>query len=82
MASVVGVWLGEFAKFGRPEAAAHQTAGAEAGRNRQGQDGIIAAVETVKKAVVVHQEKPMRASAILSDPEAVVCLLMDRFAPA
>ncbi|GJN23197.1 hypothetical protein PR202_gb10824 [Eleusine coracana subsp. coracana] len=78
MASVVGFWLGEFAKFGRSESAL-QSAGAEAGRHRQGKDGIIAAAE---KAVVVHQEKPMRASAILSDPEAVVCLLMDRFAPA
>ncbi|GJM96740.1 hypothetical protein PR202_ga13603 [Eleusine coracana subsp. coracana] len=80
MASVVGVWLREFAKFGRPESAIHRSAGAEAGRHRLGQDGVAAA-ETVKKAVVV-QQKPMRASAILSDPEAVVCLLMDRFAPA
>ncbi|GJM96739.1 hypothetical protein PR202_ga13602 [Eleusine coracana subsp. coracana] len=80
MASVVGVWLGKFARFGRSEAAAHQSAGAKPGQHRQGQDGVAAA-ETVKKAVVV-QQKPMRASAILSDPEAVVCLLMDRFAPA
>lgn len=78
MASVVGIWLGEVARFVRPEAV-HQAAAAEPGRRRAGEDVIRA--ETVKKAVVA-QEKPMRAAGVLSDPEAVACLLMDRFAPA
>jgi hypothetical protein len=81
MASVVGVWLGEFAKFSRPEAV-HQGSGVGAGAApcRPAEEGVVGA-ETGKKAVVV-QEKPMRASGVLSDPEAVACLLMDRFAPA
>ncbi|XP_062214444.1 uncharacterized protein LOC133915337 [Phragmites australis] len=76
MAGVVGGWLGEFAKFGRPEVA--QAAGAEAGQRHQGDDGI-GAVESREKSGA--QEK-RRNSGVLSDSEAVVCMLMDRFAPA
>ncbi|XP_062212518.1 uncharacterized protein LOC133913394 [Phragmites australis] len=77
MAGVVGVWLGEFAKVGRPEAA--RAAGAEAGRRHQGDDGIRV-VETRQKGGV--QEKRRRNSGVLAESEAVVCMLMDRFAPA
>ena len=79
MTSVVGVWLGEVAKFGRPEAA-HPAAGAEVGGRRHGEERILTA-EGVKKGVV-QEKKTTRASGVLSDSEAVVCLLMDRFAPA
>ncbi|KAJ1293443.1 hypothetical protein BS78_01G068700 [Paspalum vaginatum] len=80
MADAVGVWLGEaFAKIGRPEAA--QAAGAEAGRRRhQDGDGVGVAAASEKKVCV--QEKRWRDSGVLSDSDAVACMLMDRFAPA
>uniref|UniRef100_A0A0A9A9S6 Uncharacterized protein n=1 Tax=Arundo donax TaxID=35708 RepID=A0A0A9A9S6_ARUDO len=76
MAGVVSVWFGEVAKFGRPEAA--RPVGGEVGRRHQGEDGIVEG-ESGKKGAAV-QEK--RNSNVLSDSEAVVCMLMDRFAPA
>jgi hypothetical protein len=79
MGSVVDLWLGEVAKFGRPEAA--QAAGAGAGRCHPAEEGIVGA-ETGKKAVAVQEKTSRQCSEVLSDAEAVVCLLMDRFAPA
>ncbi|KAM3058318.1 hypothetical protein ACUV84_001625 [Puccinellia chinampoensis] len=78
MAGAVGVW---FAKFGREEAA--PVAGAAevlVGRRHQG-DAMLE-VESVKKGGVQIQERSRRNSAVLSNSEATVCLLMDRFAPA
>uniref|UniRef100_A0ACD6A5G9 Uncharacterized protein n=1 Tax=Avena sativa TaxID=4498 RepID=A0ACD6A5G9_AVESA len=77
MAGVVGVW---FAKFGRDTAPA---ADAEVvGRQHQG-DGMLEVAETVKKGGAVQiQERRRRNSGVLSNSEATVCLLMDRFAPA
>ncbi|KAL6894155.1 hypothetical protein ACP4OV_008253 [Aristida adscensionis] len=79
MAGVVGVWLGEFAKFGPPEAA--RAGGAEAGRCRQGGDGIDEGARGENKGVVV-QEKRRTNSGVFTDSEAVVCILMDHFAPS
>ncbi|RLN43525.1 uncharacterized protein C2845_PM01G27060 [Panicum miliaceum] len=78
MAGAVGVWLEAFAMIGRTEAA--QAAGAEAGRRYQGDDGAGVA-EGGKKGGVV-QEKRQRSSGVLSDSDTLVCMLMDRFAPA
>jgi hypothetical protein len=79
MGSVVGLWLGEVAKFGRPEAA--QAAGAGAGRCHPAEEGIVRA-ETGKEDADVQEKTSRQCSEVLSDAEAVVCLLMDRFAPA
>uniref|UniRef100_A0A0D9VZF8 Uncharacterized protein n=1 Tax=Leersia perrieri TaxID=77586 RepID=A0A0D9VZF8_9ORYZ len=77
MAGMVGVWFGEFAKMGREAAAA----AAEAGVSRRGQS------EGKSKGGDVHQESTRRRrddyeSSVLSDSEATICMLMDRFAPA
>uniref|UniRef100_A0ACD5XCH7 Uncharacterized protein n=1 Tax=Avena sativa TaxID=4498 RepID=A0ACD5XCH7_AVESA len=77
MAGVVGVW---FAKFGRETAPA---ADAEVvGRQHIQGDGMLEVVESVKKGGVQIQERRRRNSGVLSNSEATVCLLMDRFAPA
>ncbi|CAD6214715.1 unnamed protein product [Miscanthus lutarioriparius] len=76
MAGAVVVWLGAFAKSGQPEAA--KAAEAEAARRHRGDDDGVGAVASVEKGEV--QEK--RNSGVLSDSEAVVCMLTDRFAPA
>ena len=76
MAGAVVVWLGAFAKSGQPEAA-QAAAEAEAAQRHHGDDGV-GAVASVEKGEV--QEK--RNSGVLSDSEAVVCMLTDRFAPA
>ncbi|TKV91165.1 hypothetical protein SEVIR_9G076501v4 [Setaria viridis] len=79
MAGAVGVSLEAFAKIGRPEEA--QAVGVEAGRSHQGDGGVGAVAESGTKGVVV-QEKRRRNSGVLSDSDSVVCMLMDRFAPA
>lgn len=80
MAGVFGVSLEAFAKIGRPEEA--QAAGEEAaGRSHQGDGGVGAVAEVGTKGVVV-QEKRRRSSGVLSDPDSLVCMLMDCFAPA
>ncbi|KAL6637929.1 hypothetical protein ACP70R_025501 [Stipagrostis hirtigluma subsp. patula] len=82
MAGVVGVWLGEFAKCRRPEAARAGGAEAEAGRRRQlGDDGDDEEASGKKKGVVQVMRRG-RNSGVLTDSDAVVSMLMDRFAPA
>ncbi|XP_025795259.1 uncharacterized protein LOC112875586 [Panicum hallii] len=75
MAGAVGVWLEAFSRIGRTEAA-----GAEAGRRHRGDDG--AGVDAGGKKSGVVQEKRQRNSGVLSDSDTLVCMLMDRFAPA
>ena len=70
---MVGVW---FAKFGRETAPAAE---AEAGRRHQSDDMVE--VESGKKGGVI-QGRRRRNSGVLSNSEATVCMLMDRFAPA
>jgi hypothetical protein len=77
MAGVVGVW---FAKLGRETAPA--TEAEVVGRPHQGCGDGMLEVESVKKGGVQIQERRRRNSGVLSNSEATVCLLMDRFAPA
>ncbi|CAM0876424.1 unnamed protein product [Alopecurus aequalis] len=76
MAGAVGVW---FAKFGRE---AVPVAGAEVVGQRHQGDAMLE-VESVKTgSVQVQERRTRRNSGVLSNSEATVCLLMDRFAPA
>ncbi|CAL4936143.1 unnamed protein product [Urochloa decumbens] len=83
-AGAVGVWLEVFAKIGRAEAAHAGGAEAIARRHQAGGDidGGVGAAERGKKSVVGVQEKRRRDSGVLSESDSVVCMLMDRFAPA
>ncbi|CAM0876423.1 unnamed protein product [Alopecurus aequalis] len=76
MAGAVGVW---FAKFGREAA---PVAHAEVvGRRHEG-DALIEVESAKKGGVQVQERRTRRNSGVLSNSEATVCLLMDRFAPA
>ncbi|KQK13021.1 uncharacterized protein LOC104581898 [Brachypodium distachyon] len=80
MAGLVSVW---FAKLGRETATpAADDAGLGLGRRHEG-DGVLE-VESVKikGGGVQIQERRRRNSGVLSNSEATVCMLMDRFAPA
>ncbi|XP_052148859.1 uncharacterized protein LOC127767534 [Oryza glaberrima] len=78
MAGLVGVWLGEFAKMGRGAASA-----ADAGVGRRAQSEGESCKSKVGDGVVQEITTRTRDSSILlSDSEATVCMLMDRFAPA
>ena len=78
MAGSVGVW---FAKFGREETAPAANAEVLVGRRHQ-VDAMLEVDTSAKKGGVQVQERGRRNSAVLSNSEATVCLLMDRFAPA
>ncbi|KAL5209600.1 hypothetical protein ABZP36_005223 [Zizania latifolia] len=82
MAGMVGVWLGEFAKLGRgyaPAADAVVVRRAQSDGTLEGESG-----KSSKGSADVQETttRRRRSSGVLSDSEATVCMLMDRFAPA
>ncbi|KAG8098311.1 hypothetical protein GUJ93_ZPchr0013g37675 [Zizania palustris] len=84
MAGMVGVWLGEFAKLGRGYAPAGDAVVGRRAQNDgtlQGESGKSCEGSGDVQETTTRRRR-RRSSGVLSDSEATVCMLMDRFAPA